>query len=463
VRLAVLFFTLALSACAVAQSPPQAAQQEYDSSASPALIEACDFSDVVIGSPAHAREVRLCRRFQDKAYDKQQRERYRELTRALYAGDCAVLAVLDSSLAKIENDDPVLYAGMLRHGLCVDVDASRAIHVLEQFLDQDPDNVIALAYLGDMLLKGEGAAQDAARAKQLFQMASLYALPNLFEAHVNMREHEGVVPKGRNRDRFYWPHEGAGWALTEFDLALNFAHPVLGPWLLPPPLAERRAWLASLLTAPEEDVVKLATALLEGNNGYPKKPHIAYQLLRSAARSGNQTAALTLISWLRDPDIPTQIVLDKPDDDISILGESWARREAACDVREEADMLIKSRNKTFLADAYAHVLASFEDHPEIRHTILNPKPEQTRHDVLRLLPVNAEYDRLFDAVWQIYSLVWYMANASIAFPDNAEAIFNQIAFERSLNMVAEGPRLSRFTFPILTGCTSDGIYIRSHE
>ncbi|MEM6682312.1 MAG: SEL1-like repeat protein [Pseudomonadota bacterium] len=295
-RLTALLVCIFVCGCAAAPSTDNVATVRFRSDGvSPQLREACDLSDVVVGTPAHQREVNRCQDLTRQHRDDQRRFDMSAFGKALYEGDCdAVRRELDPLEGRymLLTADAVFMAGRLRKGLCVDADPAKAAALLEEELSEHPYNPLVLAHLGDMLWKGEGVAMDKARAKRLFKRAADAALPQYIE-DVHLAK---TLPSTDPRNNYFWrPTDGALWSYSLLQLSANFAHPILGPWQFPQALYDQRMRMEAIVHASGDAAVREAQQLLKGNENARE---MGASLLFWAASAGYHPAARVLADIL---------------------------------------------------------------------------------------------------------------------------------------------------------------------
>ncbi|MEM9879236.1 MAG: hypothetical protein AAF862_08150 [Pseudomonadota bacterium] len=266
------------------------------------LREACDFSDVVIGSAAHDREVERCQQRTREHRDAQLSVKHFLFVKALYQGDCDVvrrqLDPLGGEFSDL-NADLVFMAGRLRKGLCVEMNAAKATNLLKQALEEDPFSPLALAHLGDMLWNGEGVPMDRARARQLFKRAVEATLPRYVEAYTKARAADVSYQLGAIFPR---SQITGFWSYSDLHLAANFAHPILGPWVLPPPLYEERLKMDMLIHSDGRAIVHKVKQMLATAGASPVDQKAAYTLLLYAWLSHDAVASTQIARYILQSD-----------------------------------------------------------------------------------------------------------------------------------------------------------------
>ncbi|MEM7570691.1 MAG: hypothetical protein AAF337_12930 [Pseudomonadota bacterium] len=223
-----------------------------------AFVEACDFSDVVLGSPAHQREVERCSAYTWAHKEQRKGEAARDITVALLKGECELAAELMDKGEGYYGGN-VFEAMRLRQGICAETDPKKAVALLQERLAVWPDDPLALAQFGDMLWRGEGITQDRPRARQLFRDAVQFALPSYLRAISAEQQYDRYDPQ---HTWFIESVEGYYWGFTERQLRLNFADPVLGPWLLPPPLYEERLKVERTIERQADPILESVKSLM---------------------------------------------------------------------------------------------------------------------------------------------------------------------------------------------------------
>ncbi|MEM6682313.1 MAG: hypothetical protein AAF607_08730 [Pseudomonadota bacterium] len=296
-RVFIFLIAAVLTGCAgLSSSEREPAPAVSSDAVSPLLREACDFSDVVLGSPAHEREMRRC---EDYIYDHRSQQNayaHQDFARALHTGDCETVAQLEAD-GFSPGGGAVYEAGVLRCGLCTAKDPKAAADILETALRNWPENPLAMAHLGDMLWHGEGVRQDRTRARQLFKQAVNLSLPDyVARFHAAKKQDRSSV-----RDEWLTISEtGYFWFFSRQQLAANFADPILGPWIFPEPLYQERMRMEATLYGAGDAIVAKAKALL--SDGSKLEEEAAAGLLLEASYADVHPASYALAQFLSSRD-----------------------------------------------------------------------------------------------------------------------------------------------------------------